>query len=344
MTVFRHFLGPLRSPGYHRAMSPHVPRDLSVPDEELILVVRDDEDGRRLDRFLADRMPWRSRTSIRRLLDENRVDAGSRALRPGTRLRAGDRLRIELPPPDTPVKSAEIVLDVLLEDDVLVAINKQPGIVVHPVGIHRYDTLINALHHRYRRMDDPGADVVPKLAHRIDQFTSGVLLVAKRDDIRMELGRQFEEREVHKEYLAIVDGRPPEDSGTMVQPLGPDPSSANKTLQAARDDGLPSRTDYAVEESFREHAFVRCMPHTGRTHQIRVHLAANGCPILCDHLYGDPEPFRDPRSGQVLLDRFALHAARLDFTHPVSGGRVTVRAPLPADMEATLGALRRMER
>ena len=320
-----------------------VPRDLSVPDEELVLVVREDEDGLRLDRFLARRLPWRSRTSLRQLLDEGRVEAGPRAVRPGARLRTGDRLVVDLPPPDTPVTSAEIPLEILYEDEVLVALNKQPGVVVHPVGKHRYDTLINALHHRYRRLDDPEHDVVPKLAHRIDQFTSGVLLVAKRDDVRMELGRQFEKREVHKRYLAITVGAPPSDSGVMSQPLGPDAQSTNRTRQAARPDGLPSRTTFEVQERFPGHALVRCEPFTGRTHQIRVHLAASGWPILCDHLYGDPGPFRDPGNpGEVILDRFALHAAHLSFTHPLSRETQMLSAPLPDDMTRTLEVLRAM--
>ena len=317
-----------------------VPRDLSVPDEELVLTVREDEDGLRLDRFLAKRMPWRSRTNLRQLLSDGRVDTGPRAARPGTRVRTGDRLVVALPPPDTPVTSAEIPLEIIHEDDVLVALNKQPGVVVHPVGKHRYDTLINALHHRYRRVDDPERDVVPKLAHRIDQYTSGVLLVAKRDDVRMELGRQFEEREVHKRYLAITVGAPPADSGNMCQPLGSDPNSINKVRQWARPDGLPSRTAFEVAERFPGHALVRCEPFTGRTHQIRVHLAASGWPILCDHLYGTEEPFRDPGSGEVLLDRFALHAAHLTFTHPLTRESVSLSAPLPDDMTRTLEALR----
>jgi 23S rRNA pseudouridine1911/1915/1917 synthase len=316
------------------------PRDLSVPDEELDLVVREDEAGLRLDRFLAKRLPWRSRTSLRKLLDENRVHAGPRAARAGTKLRPGDRIHVDLPPPDVPVRSAEIELEILYEDADLVALNKQPGVVVHPVGVHRYDTLINALHHRYRNMEDPSRDVVPKLAHRIDQYTSGVLLVAKRDDIRTELGRQFEEREVRKRYLAIVAGTPPDAPMVLDFPLGPDPHSDHKTRQAVRPDGQPSETMVAVEESFPAHALVRCEPHTGRTHQIRVHLAAAGWPIVCDHLYGDPAPLVDPTSGEAVLSRYALHASVLSFTHPGTGERRTLDAPLPADMAAALAVLR----
>jgi 23S rRNA pseudouridine1911/1915/1917 synthase len=293
----------------------------------------------RLDKFLARRMPWRSRTNLRKLLDEGRVDAGDRAVRPGTKLRIGDRVHVDLPPPDTPVRSAEIPLELLYEDEHLLALDKQPGVVVHPVGKHRYDTLINALHHRYRNLEDPARDVVPKLAHRIDQFTSGVLLVAKRDDVRTELGRQFEEREVSKRYLAITVGAPPADAGLMDQPLGPDPHADHRTKQAARPDGQPSRTTFQVLERFEGHALVACEPHTGRTHQIRVHLAANGWPILGDHLYGNAEPFRGA-DGEVVLDRYALHAAMLVFVHPATGKRVTLEAPLPLDMTRVLAQLR----
>ena len=325
-------------------MSRKRPRDLSVPDTEQILTVGPEEAGQRLDRFLASRLAWRTRSGLRDLFEEGRIDTGDRPARRSLRVREGDVIRISIPPPPVAPDPGAIPLHVIYEDEEIVALDKQAGVVVHPVGRHRWNTLINALHHRYRHAD-PERDVVPRLVHRIDQLTSGVLLVAKTDHARIELGRQFEAREVDKHYLALTDGAPDGDAGEIDAPLGPARGAPIRIMQGVRPDvGLPSRTRWEVVERYASpadgaRALIRCEPLTGRTHQIRVHLAHAGWPILCDHLYGDAEPIRD-EAGNLLLDRFALHARRLRFTHPVTGERMELESPLPADMCATRAWLR----
>ncbi len=253
--------------------------------------------------------------------------------RPGEAVRRGDRVTILVPqPPGPPPDPGAIPLRILWEDDALVAVDKQAGLVVHPVAKHRLDTLVNALHRRYRRLDDPAADRVPRLVHRLDRDTSGVMVVTLRPEARAALAAQFWKRTVKKEYYALVDGEVPEDDFEIPLAIGPDPE-ARVTLKRRAGEGEPLRSSTRVRvlERFPGATAVAAEPHTGRTHQIRVHLAAIGHPILCDALYGDGAPVPGP-DGLPALARQALHAWKLRFTHPVTGEAVALEAPIPEDL------------
>ena len=256
-------------------------KDLSVAQEDVYLSVDPGNDGLRLDRFIQSKLPWRSRTSVQRAIATGRVLIDGVPGRVNRRVHPGQTIRVVVPPPpEGTIRHHEIELDVLFEDRWLLAINKQPGFIVHPVGKHLYNTVINVLHHRYRRPDDPANDVVPNLVHRIDKDTSGLLLVAKDEAVRAAMSMQFERKEVAKEYLAIVDGEVAADSGRIDRPLAKDPRAHMKVKMAVVEGGLPSRTDYSVEERFRGATLLRLRPLTGRTHQIRVHCASIGHPLL----------------------------------------------------------------
>ncbi len=308
--------------------------------------------GLRLDVFLRRRLPWRSREAFQDLIRRGRITVNGRPRKPSTRLRWRDVVVVLFyEPAEIAFDPGSIPLRILLEEPEFLVLDKQPGVLVHPTGRHRLDTITNALHHRYRDMEHPERDVVPRLVHRLDKATSGVLLVAKTAAARVELGRQFEEREVRKEYLALVRGRPRGASGRIDLPLGSAPSKGKPRMRTLPPgEGPRARTDWKVEERFGGHALLRVRLHTGRTHQIRVHLAAIGHPIVADDVYGDGKPLwpstaagadAPERGEEPLLDRVALHAALLAFRHPVSRRPVEVAAPLPADMAAAVRALRR---
>ncbi|MHC4470709.1 MAG: RluA family pseudouridine synthase [Planctomycetota bacterium] len=316
-----------------------VPPDLSKEKEEAVFTVRGDEAGLRLDVFLKARVPWRSREHLKERIRDEEVLVNGRGAKASAAVRAGDEVRVTLARRGVPFDPATIPLPILYEDEVIVVLDKPAGYVVHPVGRHQMDTIINALHHRYRRPDDPARDVVPKLAHRLDRFTSGVLLVAKRDDIRSELGRQFADREVSKEYLAIVMGRPDPERGEVEAPIGKNPHSPNGLPMMVKDDGEPSLTLYETERDLGEWTLVRFRPMSGRTHQIRVHAQWLGTPLVADAMYGDGEPL--VADGEVLLDRYPLHSARLEFRHPVRDERMSIEATLPEDMRRAIEALSR---
>lgn len=301
--------------------------------------VRGDEAGVRLDVFLKSRVPWRSREHLKERIREGHVLVNGETAKASTSLRPRDEVEIALDRRGVEYDPSTIPLPVIYEDDLLVALDKPAGFVVHPVGRHQMDTIINALHHRYRRPDDPANDVVPKLAHRLDQHTSGVLLVAKRDDVRAELGRQFAFRETEKEYLAITRGVPDPSRGECEAPIGKNPESRNGLPMLVRDDGEPSLTLWEVERELGDYALVRLRPKSGRTHQIRVHMQYVGTPLVADTMYGGGDPL--VIDGEEVLSTYPLHSASLTFTHPGTGERTTITAPLPPHMERAVALLSR---
>lgn len=325
-----------------------VPRDLSAPLDRLRFGVEDPaEQGERLDHFLMGRLRWRSRTSIVALLGEGKVRLnGAQVSKKATRLRPGDVVEVEVPPPEEEVRhealAAELERAILFEDEHLLAVAKPAGLVVHPVGRIRANTLIQALHwlvRHARPASASGEPVIPRICHRLDRDTSGVLVVAKRAAARAALQAVFEGREAEKEYVAVVAGRVAADAGEVDLPLGPAEDAPLDLMMAVRPDGVPARTSYWTTERFAAASWVRFRLHTGRQHQIRVHAQALGHPVLCDPLYGDGQ-VRWPAAGEPVIARQALHAARLAFCHPMTHEPLELRAPLPADMQALLAGLR----
>jgi 23S rRNA pseudouridine1911/1915/1917 synthase len=326
-------------------------RDLSLPVEAFTFTVNLPEVGTRLDLLLRAHFPWRSREHFQRMIDRGEVTVNGAVRKASLRLEKGDEVRVRIPvAPDAPAKESGEGLVVLFEDDALVAIDKAAGVVAHPVGKIRHGTLINRLHARYRRTgpDADGPDVVPRLAHRLDRDTSGVLLVVKDRALDAVVTNAFYRRQVRKTYVAIVEGVPDAPEGAVDAPLGASDDGETRMEMAVRPDGFPSRTRWRVVEAFRRHALLEVEPLTGRTHQIRVHLAHLGHPIVCDHLYGDPRPLRrsdlaphlSDDEDAVVLQRLALHARRLELSHPVTKAALRIESPVPDDLETALSALR----
>lgn len=303
--------------------------------------------GVRLDAFLVTRLSDLSRTQLRKSITAGDVLVDGRPAKPAYRLRDGQHVTvaIEPPSPDGP-EPEDIPLDILFEDDHLAAINKPAHMVVHPAKGHWSGTLASALAHHFSQLSGVGGLTRPGIVHRLDRDTSGVLVIAKSDRAHLRLAAQFEAREVEKEYHAIVRGVPDRDHDRIEQPIGVHPYQREKmAIRANHATTRQAITEYEVVERFRGFALLHVFPKTGRTHQIRVHLAHLGYPILCDRLYaghaqitlGDLQKTDDPT---VLLERQALHAARIRLVHPASGEPLQISAPLPADMQATLKALR----
>ena len=318
----------------------------------------------RLDRFLGDHMRWRSRTSVQSLIRDGyvRVDAstpehprGSGELeverRPGRKLRHGSRVVVSIPEelrlvlPRGPTGE----LDVLYEDEHVVAVEKPSGIAVHPSGRHMADTLIQRVHAHYEA-EIAARRLAPRLCHRLDRETSGIVLVGKRPRTHAELLKQFEARSVEKEYLAIVWGELDRDAGRIEHPLAPARVSSIRLKMTVAEDGQPARTDYRVVARHAGYTLVRCRLLTGRQHQIRVHLAALGHAVVGDKLYGPDEGcFQRAIEGALTradlarleLPRQALHHDRLVFRTPAGGEQVEVTSPLAPDLAAFLEEKRR---
>ena len=329
---------------------------------EWIFDVGRSSDGLRLDSFLRQRLTWRSRARLRAAIEDGAVtvDAGEGQpapgrVRAGLRLRSGQRVTVRLPAPQAEVpggeRGSEVVdVPILLEDEYLVAVSKPPDVNVYPTRRHRAGSLIELVHARPRAAEeDP-----PSPCHRLDRETSGVLLFAKGRRSRAIVQEQFERREVRKEYLAIVDGSPAEDEGTIDLPIGPDGASPVDIKMGVGGDGRrsPARTRWRVLERFARRVLLWLQPETGRQHQLRVHTAAIGCPILGDKLYlGGDDLFLRSLDGplepgdleRVGFHRLALHAWRLRIAHPASGRESVVEAPLWGDLESLLLRLREAE-
>ncbi len=302
-------------------------RDLSQPLERVELRVEKADEGR-FDLFLAKRLRWRSRAGVQALIEEGRALVNGERRKPASRLRAGDTVAVDVrregeaaAAPGAP----PLEIRLLFEDEHMIALDKEGGVVVHPVGHHQQGTLLQELHRR------AGGGTLPHLIHRLDQHTSGVLLVAKRDDVRAAMGEMLERGDVSKTYEALLLGSPEWEEREEGAPLGPvlDSRILNRV---DKERGKPARSRFEVLSRFPFATHARVRIGTGRTHQIRVHAAHLGHPLLGDHLYGDGIAVPG-------FERFALHARCVRFVHPFTGAEVTIEAPLPAPFEAALAYL-----
>jgi len=295
----------------------------------------------RLDRFLVSVLPGHSRSQIQRLIKEERVRIDGRDARANQTVRIGQQISVEIPAPVDPEPQPEALpLTILYQDRDLIVIDKPAGMVVHPAAGHESGTLVNALLHHIDDLSGIGGEKRPGIVHRLDRGTSGLMVVAKHDAAHVELARQFREREIEKEYLALVWGDVR--AGRRIDaPIGRDPSNRKKMSARAR------RSREAVTRIVRAEplhpmlTLARVAIHTGRTHQIRVHLHAIGHPIVGDALYGGVHR-RVPGDLKAVthLERPFLHAARLAFRHPSDGRRMEFDSPLPDDLQRVLDELR----
>jgi 23S rRNA pseudouridine1911/1915/1917 synthase len=307
------------------------------------LAVTAGDAGRRLDLFLAERIPSLSRARIQELIREGRIRVDGRRAKASHRVAAGEAIEAEVRPRPVPVAAAEeLPLELLLVDDDFVVVNKPAGMVVHAGAGHTHGTLVNALLYRLGKLSEAGGALRPGIVHRLDRETSGALVVARTDTAHERLAAQFKSRNVRKIYLALVHGKMPRDSGTISLPISRDPHRRTRMTARGRT-GRPARTDWRVIARLDRCTLVEAVLHTGRTHQIRAHFAAIGHPVVGDTLYGAPRGVHAGTRNLPLLARNFLHAARIGFSHPSSNAWVEVRAPLPNDLrvyfEELAGAL-----
>jgi 23S rRNA pseudouridine1911/1915/1917 synthase len=283
-------------------------------------------DNARLDRFLSEREKSMTRSRIHSLVSEGWVSVNGRPGRPAQRVKAGDRVVLTIPPVrEYDVSPQDIPVNVVYQDSEIVVVDKPAGLSVHPGPGHPDGTLVNALLALCPDIQGIGGVHRPGIVHRLDKDTSGLMMVAKTERAHHGLSAQIKERQVHKGYLALTVGIPPQDEGTIDVPIARDPR--HRQRMAVVLDGRESRTRYRVVEELGSHALLELALETGRTHQIRVHLAYLGYPICGDEVYGRRNPD---------LARHFLHANVLGFRHPVSGEPLTFRSELPDELKRVL--------
>ena len=345
------------------------------PGETVNFIVDDASSGMRLDAWLASLLPRYSRVALRQAISSGGavIDDKPGLAKPAFRIKPGQKIALTLPdlPRSAPVPE-EIPLEILYEDDSLAVINKPAGMVVHPSRGHWAGTLVGALaFHFQNNLSQVRGSARPGIVHRLDRDTSGVIIVAKTDFAHMKLAEQFAQREIHKEYVAICSGAPPRDRDVIDAPIGPHPHQSEKmAIRFECEDAKSAQTFYEVLRRYKGFTYIKAMPKTGRTHQIRIHFMHAGFPILCDRLYGGRaeisevelgnRSFRSEKLGvrseeltqsvaqkplaTPVLSRQALHARRIQFHHPETGQPMDVSAPLPDDMKATLELLEKYRR
>ncbi len=299
----------------------------SNPDKTYHLVVS--AAGVRLDRFVAESCPELTRTHAQKLIADGFIKVNGQAARPSLKLDSGDRVDIVIPPaPPGSLVAESIPLHIVYEDEDLVVVDKPPGLTAHPAPGHPHHTLINALLSHVPHLARMGDSLRPGIVHRLDKDTSGLMLVAKNKSAQMNLIEQFKARSVVKAYLVLVKGKLTPEKGIIDAAIGRD--ARNRKRMAVASKGRPARTQYQVIKYINEYTLLEVMPETGRTHQIRVHLAAIGYPVVGDAVYGVKSSY---------LSRQFLHACRLGFRLPSSGEYVEFKSELPEDLETALGEI-----
>ena len=307
-----------------------------MPDQSIILTAN--EPRQRLDKFLQARLTGYSRAQVQALIRGGFVLVDGAARKTGYKFKGGEQVQVRIPPrEDRSVEPEDIPLDIVYEDEHLAVIDKAAGMVVHPGPGNETGTLVNALLARYpelaEMMDDPETHDRLGIAHRLDRGTSGLLVVARDKPTLLALMRQFQERSVEKVYLALLERRPKSNTGLIDAPIARDPRQRKR--MAVQRDGKPAQTEFALldDDLQGDRALVRLRLLTGRTHQIRVHMAFIGRPVVGDTVYGR-------RKQRLRLKRQFLHAHVLAFEHPVSGERLAFTSELPVGLAAVLDKLR----
>jgi 23S rRNA pseudouridine1911/1915/1917 synthase len=325
-------------------LTPGIGRAIELP-------VQQKTAGLRLDQFLVLHCPDFSRSILQKAIEAKCVLVNDAAAKASVKMKVGDVVRVWLPEPQRPEPTPEnIPLEVLYEDAYLALVNKPYNMVVHPAKGNWSGTLVNALAWHFSELSTVGGEYRPGIVHRLDRDTSGVILVAKEEATHRDLSMQFETRKIFKEYLAITQGALDRDSDYIERKIGHHKHDRVKMAVTDEDDdaGKDAVTFYEVMERFRGYTLVRLQPKTGRTHQIRVHLASVGAPVLADKLYSGRDTLRlsdlapqvDASADEVLMPRQALHAWRLRLIHPKTKEVIAVQAPLPPEFDKTLAALR----
>jgi 23S rRNA pseudouridine1911/1915/1917 synthase len=289
----------------------------------------------RLDKFLVEQLQEFSRSRIQGLIADGFVDVNDRvAKKAGQTLESGSRVTVRVPPPaPTDLVAEEIPLDIIFENEDLIVVNKPAGMVVHPAAGHSSGTLVNAVLGYEPDIEGIGGEERPGVVHRLDKETSGLILLAKNERAHRWLQDQFRFRRVDKTYLALVDGKPPTPSGRVESHIGRDPSHRKRMAIVPESRGREAISEYKTVESFRKHTLLEFHPLTGRTHQIRLHCAFLGCPIVGDGVYGRKKP-------SLEIERHFLHAYRLKILLPGESEPHVFEAPLPDELEQILAALR----
>lgn len=307
--------------------------------------------GQRLDQYLVAQFPDHSRSTIQRTIESGDALVNGKTVKPSYKVRHGDQITVEFPPPlynDEP-PAEDIPLEVLYEDEWLAVINKPADMVVHPAKGNWRGTLVNALRFHFEKLSGVNGEYRSGIVHRLDRDTTGVIVIAKDEQVHSALGIQFEMREIYKEYHALTAGVLDRDSDYIERRIKKHPH--DRVKMAVTDDeeeGKSASTFYEVIERFRGYTYCRVHPKTGRTHQIRVHLGSVGCPVLADKVYGGRDRIRlselcadvSEEEDVELITRQALHAHRLRFTHPKTQETLDVQAPLPEDFLRLLNSLR----
>ena len=301
-----------------------------------VLIFRfDKETPERLDKFLVGQLQEFSRSRIQGLIADGSVDVNGRtAKKAGQTLESGFSVTVRIPPvASTDLVAEDIPLDIVFENEDLIVVNKPAGMVVHPAAGHSSGTLVNAVLGYEPDIEGIGGEERPGVVHRLDKETSGLILLAKNERAHRWLQDQFRLRKVDKTYLALVDGKPPTPSGRVESYIGRDPSHRKRMAIVSESRGREAISEYKTVESFRDHTLLEFHPLTGRTHQIRLHCAFLGCPIVGDEVYGR-------KTFSVVIERHFLHAYRLKIILPGEKEVKMFEAPLPEELEQVLVSLR----
>jgi 23S rRNA pseudouridine1911/1915/1917 synthase len=312
-------------------------------------LVDEDDDGERLDSYLSAQMPALSRSRLQKAIHAGEVTVdGAPVLKPSRKVRQRELVAVAFSPPrPLGIVPENIPLDIVYEDEHLLVVNKAAGMVVHPAPGHETGTLVHALLYHCTNLSGIGGVLRPGIVHRLDAGTSGLLVVAKSDEVHIALSRQLMERTMHRAYVAVVWGEMPAREGAIDMPIGRSPSDRKKMTVV--EGGREALTTYSVVDTYPPFQYIRLKLGTGRTHQIRVHLSRVGHPVLGDPVYGGRTVKRGnltaaqaaiARKALSLIGRQALHAEELSFVHPATGAPVTFTAPLPGDLRAVLDLLR----